>query len=263
MYAELIDQIGENVCLKEKPKRIVSLVPSQTEFLFDLGLDDKVVGITKFCINPEVWFRSKTRIGGTKKVNFEKIKALSPDLIIANKEENLESDIRQLQKKYQVYTSDILDLKDAFKMMTDIGSLTDTTEKTGTIISQISNDFESIPKYDLKVLYLIWKDPYMAAGQHTFITSMLNQCGLKNIDESNLRYDEISKDKIRDLNPDFIFLSSEPYPFKAKHIAEITKFSNAKTILVDGEIFSWYGTRLTHFKTYIKSLKPLLNTNNA
>ena len=97
------DQIGHSFELKTSPKRIISVVPSQTELLFDLALNDKVIGITKFCIHPKEWFRNKVRVGGTKNLNLAKIAALKPDLIIANKEENTQSEIEELQKHYKHY----------------------------------------------------------------------------------------------------------------------------------------------------------------
>src|SRR5688500_11346244 len=98
-----IDQLGRNITLKGEPSRIISLVPSQTELLFDLGLGEHVVGITKFCVHPKEWFRSKTRVGGTKKLDIEKIRSLNPDLIIGNKEENEKEQIEELIKEFPVW----------------------------------------------------------------------------------------------------------------------------------------------------------------
>lgn len=233
------------------PKRIVSLVPSQTEFLHGVGLNEEVVGITKFCIHPNDWFKTKTRVGGTKNVNFDKIKELQPDLIIANKEENTQSEIEALQKLYTVYISDIYTLEDSYQMMTDIGVMTDKEAETNKIVSNIKSNFEGLKQVNKKVLYLIWREPYMIAGQNTFINHLLNKCGFINgFEDENSRYNEISSDQIAELNLDFIFLSSEPYPFKEKHITELQKITNAKVVLVDGEMFSWYGNRLEKFKNY-------------
>ena len=115
------DQLGRKLILEKIPQRIISLVPSQTELLFDLGLEEEVVGITKFCIHPDSWFHSKTRIGGTKQFDFEKIKSLQPDLIIGNKEENDKEQIEELMKNFTVWMSDIKTLADACKMICEIG----------------------------------------------------------------------------------------------------------------------------------------------
>jgi len=228
-------------------------VPSQTEFLSEIGLDKEVVGITKFCIHPKSWFKIKTRVGGTKTVSFDKIKELQPDLIIANKEENTQSEIEELQKLYTVYISDIFSLEDNYQMMTDIGVMTNKEVETKKIVSNIKSNFEGLKQLNKRVLYLIWRKPYMVAGQNTFINHLLSKCGFTNgFEKENSRYNEISIDEIAELNLDFIFLSSEPYPFKEKHIAELQEITNAKVILVDGEMFSWYGSRLTKFKDYFE-----------
>src|SRR4051812_11307667 len=117
------DQMGNAVELEGPPSRIVSLVPSQTELLFYLGLDKEVAGITKFCIHPAEMFHSKPRVGGTKKYDFEKIRQLAPDLIIGNKEENEQKQVEELQKLYPVWMSDIRNLADALQMIRSVGEL--------------------------------------------------------------------------------------------------------------------------------------------
>ena len=173
------DQLGRTISLKEKPLRIISLVPSQTELLYDLGLDKEVVGITKFCIHPEEWFRTKTRVGGTKKLDFEKIKSLKPDLIIGNKEENEEGQIKELMNHYNVWMSDIKTLEDALRMIEWIGNFTGKREKALELVAKIKTSFrqllfysDSFPKH--KVAYLIWHEPMMTIGSDTFINYMLH-----------------------------------------------------------------------------------------
>ncbi|MGB0888555.1 MAG: ABC transporter substrate-binding protein, partial [Vicingaceae bacterium] len=240
------------------PKRIISVVPSQTELLYDLGLDDEVVGITKFCIHPDNWFRNKNRIGGTKNLNLEKIAALKPDLIIANKEENTQSEIEALQKLYPVYTSDISNLEDSLQMITDIGKLTNTAEKSTKIVATINVEFEQLSKHNFtkrSALYLIWKKPYMSINQTRFIHDMMQRCGLTNVIKMGLDYPEVSEKEMINLNPEFILLSSEPFPFKEKHIKEFQSICpNARVLLVDGEYFSWYGSRLLKAPNYFIGL---------
>ena len=252
---ELKDQMNNTIRLGNFPKRIISLVPSQTELLYDLGLENEVVGITKFCIHPEKWFKEKTRIGGTKTVDFEKIKALNPDLIIANKEENDESQIKELQKHYPVFISDIFDLKDSIEMILSIGKLTQREEKSNEIIKSISSSFKVLPQIEKPktCVYLIWRDPYMASGTDTFVNDMLNRCGFDNLISG--RYPELSESQLKELNPEYILLSSEPYPFKEKHIEELQRdLPNTKIRLVDGEMFSWYGSRLLKASEYFKQI---------
>ena len=126
------------------PKRIVSLVPSQTELLYDLGLNEEVVGITKFCVHPDRWFKTKTRIGGTKQLQIEKIKELKPDLIIASKEENVKEQIEELAKDFPVWISDVNNLEDALKMIGSIGELLQKQIQAQNLVNQIKLGFSQL-----------------------------------------------------------------------------------------------------------------------
>lgn len=254
------DQLGNLIQVPFPPQRIVSLVPSQTELLADLGLNDQVVGITKFCVHPKSWKKSKTIVGGTKKFDFDKIHSLKPDLIIGNKEENYQEGIEELRKHYPVWMSDIVTLEDALSMIHKVGVLTDCTERASVVVNDINNSFSSIQKLPaFKTLYLIWKNPWMGAAPGTFIDEMLKICGLENCLDNKTRYPELTADEIRELNPELILLSSEPYPFREKHLGELQKLCpNARVLLVDGEMFSWYGSRLIKFPAYAEQLKKQL-----
>lgn len=251
------DQIGDEIEVPNLPKRIVSLVPSQTELLYDLGLNDRVVGITKFCVHPEKWFKSKDRVGGTKDVNIEKVKSLNPDLIIGNKEENTLKDIKALRKIAPVWISDVNDLEQSIDMIQNIGKMCNVSPRANEISSQITENFNSFNSEikEKSVLYFIWKNPYMVAAKDTFIDSILTKhLGLKNLMSNQSRYPNIELKDISE-EPDFVFLSSEPYPFKDKHKEEINSiFPNAKVVLVDGEYFSWYGSRLIGAPAYFDKL---------
>ena len=257
MQYRQFDQTGHEVSLCKIPVRIISLVPSQTELLYDLGLCDRVVGITKFCCRPTHWAKNKTKVGGTKTPKINLIQDLNPDLIIANKEENTLEDIKLLRQNFPVWTSDIANLKDALEMIKSVGTMTGTKEAADEMTDQIlvqSQNFRSLfpsgaPKR--KVCYLIWKKPYMSVGGDTFIHSMLDNLGFENVFANKKRYPEVTLDEILSCKPEYIFLSSEPYPFKPKDMAE---FSNLKAYLVDGESFSWYGSRLLHSFSYFRSL---------
>lgn len=243
------------------PQRIVSLVPSQTELLFELGLAGCIAGITKFCIHPAEQCKHKPRIGGTKNINFEKIDRLQPDLILANKEENYKEGIERLQQNYKVWVSDIYTLEDALQMIRQVGVLTGTTEKAAGIAEKIEAGFGKLQQGTRKkVAYLIWQHPYMVAGSHTFIDDMLNRCGFENVFSGQSRYPEVTADMLAAAQAEYIFLSSEPYPFKEKHISAFRQISPQSNILiVDGEMFSWYGSRLIlsveYFRRLIKELK--------
>jgi len=248
------------------PERIISLVPSQTELLYDLGLDREVVGITKFCVHPEIWFRSKTRIGGTKTLHLDQIKALQPDLIIANKEENTREQIEALQTFTTVYVSDILNIPDALHMIRSIGTLTGKTKVADKMAESISTRLNLLKKLNSapkRVAYLIWKDPFMAAGKDTFIHDMLKTAGWNNVFEDQARYPETTIEDIRQRYPEVVLLSSEPYPFGEKHLKELqAALPETQLLLVDGEMFSWYGSRMLKAADYIAQIISKMNTGD-
>lgn len=254
---EYIDQLGRSVSITHPLQRIVSLVPSQTELLFELGLEHEVAGITKFCVHPEHWFRSKPRVGGTKTLNLSAIERIQPDLVIANKEENVKEQVDELAKKFPVWISDVNNLDEAIDMIRSIGLITETSARANELITDIAAGFAHLPAPAKKAtaVYLIWKEPYMTVGGDTFIGDMLRRCGLKNWFENSVRYPEISIDDIVNHSPELLLLSSEPYPFKQMHIDEWQLLLPATSILlVDGEMFSWYGSRLTQSPEYFMQL---------
>lgn len=253
------DQLNNEVSIPFPLRRIISLVPSQTELLASLGLHDEVVGITKFCVHPEAWQKSKMIVGGTKNFRYDVIDDLKPDLIIGNKEENYQEGIYELQKKYPVWISDIVNWNDALRMIHGVGQITGKETQALTIINSIGDAFAKMKTFSSQsVLYFIWRKPWMAAGRDTFIHTILEKLNLRNVITSS-RYPELSDDEIRQLNPEYIFLSSEPYPFQQKHIAELKTLSPAsKIILVDGEMFSWYGSRLLQAPLYFNSLQDAM-----
>ncbi len=242
-----------------KPQKIISLVPSQTELLYNLGLDPEVAGITKFCVHPEEWCRTKKRIGGTKNLRLQEITALQPDLILANKEENVKEQVDELATKFPVYVSDVANYEEALKMITDIGLLTHTEELAADLISIIKSAFDLLAAQNyppLRTAYLIWKDPYMTIGADTFIHSMMDKTGLINIFTDCTRYPQITPETLSEKKPELVLLSSEPYPFKQKHIDELKAFlPGSKIILADGEMFSWYGSRMVRAATYFQKLR--------
>lgn len=247
------DQMGNAIKFNSVPKRVVSLVPSQTEFLYEIGI--RPIAQTIFCIHPKSEFKQSTKIGGTKKLNIEKIRSLKPDLIIGNKEENLKAEIEILAEEFPVWMSDIHTLEDAYEMMDCIGQITDKVEAANKIIKEARSNFNSLDtESNSTVLYLIWQKPFMAVGKPTFIDAVLTSLGFNNV-ASNQRYPQLNKEAITELNPYYIFLSSEPFPFKEKHQKEVQDlFPGSKVILVDGEMFSWYGSRLVKAPAYFKKL---------
>jgi ABC-type Fe3+-hydroxamate transport system substrate-binding protein len=250
-----IDHLHREIEIPYPPKRIISLVPSQTELLFFLGLSDRVVGITKFCVHPREWVKNLPKIGGTKNFRFDAIDQLNPDLIIGSKEENYEVGISVLQTKYPVWISDVSSYEQALQMIEEVGALTDRIDPANSLRKVIETRFERLPKRKpTRVLYLIWRQPWMAAGKGTFIDSMLSKIGLVNVVEET-RYPTFSEAQLQQLQPELIYLSSEPYPFKQEHIHELQKVvPQSEVTLVDGELFSWYGSRMLLAPDYFASL---------
>lgn len=242
----VIDQMGREVLLPIQPKKIVSLVPSQTEFLANIGAP--VVGRTKFCLYPKELTKNSIVVGGTKNFRFDTIDSLNPDLIIGNKEENDQKSIERLADSYPVWMSDIQSLEDAFNMMTAIGEICGLEDPAKGVIDECKSALKKVKdtKYG-KAIYMIWQDPWMAAGRNTFIDAMLSFLGYENAVIAE-RYPILSEDDIELMNPEYILLSSEPYPFKERDLQKLSKkWPNATCELVDGELYSWYGSRLSHW----------------
>lgn len=257
---KIIDQIGHAFFLEGKPKKIISVVPSQTELLFDLGLGENVVGITKFCIHPKEQTSTKIKIGGTKNLNIEKIRVLQPDIIFANKEENTKEQIEILSLEFNVWTSDISNFESAIQMILMIGEVTGKSHEAHDLIKSIKSLFNLLPLSVKKTcIYLIWNRPIMTIGGDTFINDMLERAGYLNLVENKNRYPTISEADIIELKPDLLFLSSEPYPFNEEHINYYqTVLPNTQIMLVDGELFSWYGSRMLHAPLYFSKLRQTI-----
>ncbi|MCI2229083.1 helical backbone metal receptor [Polaribacter sp. MSW13] len=255
------DQIGNTLELLKIPQRIISLVPSQTELLVDLGLEKNIVGITKFCVHPVDLKQEKTIVGGTKNIHLQKIKELQPDIILCNKEENTKEIVEFCMQIAPTHVSDIYTIEDVLELTRHYGEILNCSAKSFIIQKKLQkelNNFEQFVKDKKieKVAYFIWKNPWMVAANNTFINHILGLNKFDNFYKNHSRYPEINLDELlkeRDLGT--IFLSSEPYPFKEKDIIELQgQFEKAKIILVDGEMFSWYGSRLLKAFNYFKSL---------
>lgn len=251
------DHLGREVTITTETDRILSIVPSITELLFDLGLENRIVGRTKFCIHPEEKVAGVPVIGGTKTLHPDKIRELNPGLIIANQEENTREQIVELAKDFPVWVSDIRTLDDAMKLIPEVGFLTNTSMEAELLTQDIQQAFSALERLEKShsVLYLIWKKPLMAAASGTFIDSMLSNLGFRNVLADLERYPEVEWGLTERIQPDYIFLSSEPFPFAEKHVPGIQKiFPDSKIVLVDGSYFSWYGSRLLPAAAYFQNL---------
>jgi ABC-type Fe3+-hydroxamate transport system substrate-binding protein len=255
---EFVDQLNRTVTFTHTPSRIISLVPSQTELLVALGLRKNIVGVTKFCVHPKDLRKEKTIVGGTKQVDFEKIKSLKPDIIICNKEENSEEIVLQLENVAPVWVSDITTISESIEMILQLGKIFEVDGRALEITANIKLKLEGFKEYvrdfpSKKVLYLIWKNPYMAAGKNTFIDELLQINNFENIIiKKNSRYPEVSIELIK--TAELVLLSTEPYPFKKVDANVLAEELNSEVKLVDGEFFSWYGSRLIKAFEYFKEL---------
>lgn len=259
---ESTDQLGRPIVLNDYPQKIVSLVPSQTELLYDLGLDKEVCGITKFCIHPQQWYRTKQRVGGTKNLYLQAIHALEPDLIIANKEENTQEQIEELAASFPVWISDVSNLDQALEMIREVGVICNRQVAAQELAERIRTEFQKLQDLNSALdlnrpsaAYFIWKDPYLLAGGDTFIHDLLERSGCQNVAAHLSRYPELNPAEIANLKADVFLLSSEPYPFSEKHQAELKNyFPETPSLLVNGEYYSWYGSRLLRTPEYFQEI---------
>lgn len=246
--------------IDKKYKRIISLVPSQTELLVDLGLEDSIVGVTKFCIHPKHLLKTKTIVGGTKNIKIDRIKNLQPDIILCNKEENTKEIVESCQKVAFTHVSDIFTLTDSLELISLYGSFFEKQVEAKKMINKLESKIIDFKKFienkkSRKVAYFIWRNPWMVAASNTFINHLLELNKFENVYANEKRYPEVDIKNINKKKPELILLSSEPFPFKEKHILEIIEHTNNLTpILVDGEYFSWYGSRLLKAFDYFKEL---------
>ncbi|MFS0688679.1 helical backbone metal receptor [Sporosarcina sp. 179-K 8C2 HS] len=254
MNKTVVDQVGRSVTFTFPPKRIVSLCPGITDTLFALNLEEEIVGRTRFCIHPKGKVKNVPAVAGTKDIKLEAIQNVQPDLIIVEKEENTKEIVEELEKHFPVYVAEVQSVDDAFRMIEDMGSLTDRGEAASQLNAAIHEQFESLPKATGKrVGYVIWRKPYMVVGKDTYINSLLEKMGFINpFIEANGRYPVVTPDEFQSAALDYVLLASEPFPFKEKHSAEFLEIMpTTKPILIDGEMF-WYGPRMMEAVSYFQ-----------
>lgn len=249
--------LGREVGLPSRPQRIVSLCPSITETLFALGLDARIVGVTRYCIHPSMQVTDKAKVGGTKQLQLAAIAKLKPDLIIAEKEENRREDVEALAKDWPVYVVEVRDLSAAQTMIERLGEVCDCQATAAQLANDIDGAWQALPrlKEAQRAAYLIWRKPWMAAGSQTYIDAVMQRLGLENVFAGQDRYPEFDLDALVARSPALILLSSEPFPFAEKHVRELEmRLPHAHIQLVDGEAFSWYGARMLPSASYLARL---------
>jgi iron complex transport system substrate-binding protein len=241
------DALGVELALERPARRVVSLVPSITETLFDLGAGAILRGCTRFCIHPKDGVAGVPKVGGTKDPDLAGILALAPDLVLANREENRESDVAELRKSVPVHVSYPRDLPGLLAFLEELGALVGLAEAARAAISRIESAQRAFipPARPPRVAYLLWREPWMAAGADTFIDGMLAACGFQNALGHEARYPVTELQALRGA-VDALLLSSEPFPFGERHrpeCAAATGLDLSRVQLVSGEAFSWFGTR--------------------
>jgi ABC-type Fe3+-hydroxamate transport system substrate-binding protein len=255
----LLDQRGNSIEIIDIPKKVISIVPSQTELICDLGAVKHLVGKTKFCIHPKNVLKNIPNVGGTKTLDLEIIHKLNPDLIIAGFEENEKAQILELSKNFNVWTSDIKNFEDAMQMILCLGEIIGKTRNSQKLVKSINLRFKKIKPVNYSVAYIIWQNPLMTVGGDTFINEMLLKAGFHNVFGLANRYPVISEVELKKKAPEILMLASEPFPFKDKHIGYFKEICpDSKIILVNGEMFSWYGSRMLMMPEYFNNLSKIL-----
>ncbi|MFB6247386.1 MAG: helical backbone metal receptor [Salinibacter sp.] len=256
------DARDRTISLDRPPRRIVSLVPSQTELLAHLGLDETVVGITRFCERPSHWRSEKTIVGGTKEVDVDRVADLAPDLILANHEENTRADVEALADIAPVFVTEVTTVTEALDMIRTVGTLTATADQTSTLAGQIIARFSRLPDFaPLRAAYLIWREPYMTVGHDTFIHDVMQWGGFTNAYGDETRYPEVQLSALAEQDLDVVLCASEPFPFHQKDVFTDDvrdALPNTSVKIVDGQPFSWYGPRLLDTPAYLTELRESL-----
>lgn len=253
MKKEITDHLGRKITYEYPPKRMISLCPGITETLFEIGLENEIVGRTRYCKYPEA-AQEVPAVAGTKDLKLEKIHEVKPDLIIMEKEENTKEMVETLEQHYPVYVAEVQTIDDAYRMITDMGQLTDRKQEADSLADSIRSAFAELPALPAaRVAYVIWKKPYMAAGRDTYINSLLQRIGLITpFAESPDRYPAVTEEQFKEAKLDLVLLASEPYPFKEKQQKEFQEMLPGTAIqLIDGEMF-WYGARMLKSARYLR-----------
>ncbi len=275
--AARVDASGVAVDLTRPPRRIVSLVPSITETLCGLGLADALVGITVYCVEPPEVVRGKTRIGGEKNPDLEKIRRLEPDLVIANIEENLRDHVDTLRSwAIPVWVTYPRTVAEGIQLIADLGDVTGTGARATAMLREITPLYERVASVAARrppvaVFYPIWRGPYMTINRDTYIHDMLRVCGGRNVFADRAeRYPTVTLDEAAAARPAVILLPDEPFRFRRAHVADFTGYTEVPAVrdgrihLVDGKPFSWHGPRIADaLRTLPGLIDPAATTTSS
>jgi ABC-type Fe3+-hydroxamate transport system substrate-binding protein len=255
--AARVDASGVAVELPRSPRRIVSLVPSITETLCALGLAEALVAVTVYCVEPREIVGGKTRIGGEKNPDLEKIRSLQPDLVIANVEENVREHIDHLRAwSIPVWVTYPRTVADGIQVIADLGELTGAAARAAELVGEIAPLYERVRAAGVRrsgpsVFYPIWRGPYMTINRDTYIHDMLLTCGARNVfADAPERYPAVTLEEVATRRPEVILLPDEPFRFRRAHLADFAALRDVPAVrdgrihLVDGKPFSWHGPRI-------------------
>lgn len=261
------------------PKRVVSLVPSLTESLFDLNLGERLVGVTNYCIYPREGVASLPKVGGTKNPNIDTIIALDPDLVIFNQEENRKEDADALQAAdIPIWVTHPQTVQEALNLLWEILSIFDEpSSEVGERVRWLERQVDwtagaaAIVETEgatPSVFVPIWVDPWMTFTEQTYIHDVLRICGGRNVfaslgkGERGERYPHITLDEVVEAQPEIVLLPDEPYKFTHEHADQIAQLDipaahEGRIHLVEGSLLTWHGTRLAYT---LRDIPPLLSS---
>lgn len=254
------DAIGRRHTVAGDNARIVSLVPSLTELLVDLGLGQHLVGRTGFCVHPRDVVRGIPKVGGTKDVKLDEIRRLNATHVIVNVDENRREDADALiDMGLQVIATHPQTPEDNRALYALLGSIfardQEAARLTGDLDDALAMDAATVAPEPVRVLYLIWRDPWMSVSADTYVANMLRLGGMAVVAaHAGDRYPVIAEDEPAWQRADAVLLSSEPYPFREKHLEEVQAGTGKTVRLVDGELLSWYGSRAIAGVRYARQL---------
>lgn len=248
----LQDHLGRELVLEGAPARIVSLVPSITESLVALGARDRLAGRTEFCIHPAAELALVPTVGGTKTPDLARIRALAPDLVLANKEENREVHVLDLARDLPVFVTDVRTLAGARAWLLELAALLEGRQPGSHEGAEVPAPRPARPR----AAALVWRAPLVGVGEDTYAADVLASAGLANVFGAEAgRYPRLaSTAELAALAPEVLVLPSEPYPWTREEGLDLEREllalgARARSVRVPGESMTWWGTRTARAAT--------------
>lgn len=245
--------------------RIVSLVPSLTELVCELGLADRLVGRTGFCIHPRETLRAIPKVGGTKDVRMDALRELAPTHVIVNIDENRRETFDELSACVpNIIVTHPCRPEDNFALYRLFGGVFGCADRAARLGDELAAALAhaaalaaTLPPE--RVLYLIWRAPWMTIARDTYISATLRAVGWETVPEDAAqRYPEVDWAAIGRSDVARVLLSTEPYRFRERHLAEVERLAGKPATLIDGEMTSWYGSRAAPGLRYLTGLRTRL-----